>query len=280
MAALVLASAISGAVVTVPGTIVGTVAGTVMGIVAGMVVGIVTPVLAALSPTVDAAVVLAVEELVGAGVRRGIGVVAVLALPFGAIGRARTPVNAEMAIRLGAALSTSPEYWLNAQQAVDIYRATRGMKQVPKPMSLAHVEPARKEKGVRLRAKASGTRRSSAATQIAAVTLEAIVAEGLLRPPVNLMSQYRGQSVRAIVQADGSVQFQGVRCASPSIAAGMVKKSFEKSGMKSDSPPATNGWKFWQLQDPASNEIVPLDALRVRYLQRKKTESERLRSRS
>lgn len=49
----------------------------------------------------------------------------------------RTSVTAEMAIRLGAALSMSPEFWLNAQQAVDIYRATRRMRRVPKPIPLA-----------------------------------------------------------------------------------------------------------------------------------------------
>jgi len=35
----------------------------------------------------------------------------------------RTSVTAEMAIRLGAAFRMSPEFWLNAQQAVDIYQA-------------------------------------------------------------------------------------------------------------------------------------------------------------
>ena len=49
----------------------------------------------------------------------------------------RTSVTAEMAIRLGAALRMSPEFWLNAQQAVDIYHAGRKMKTVPGPLSLA-----------------------------------------------------------------------------------------------------------------------------------------------
>jgi antitoxin HigA-1 len=49
----------------------------------------------------------------------------------------RTSVTAEMAIRLGAALRMSPEFWLNAQQAVDIYRATRKLKKVPEPLPLA-----------------------------------------------------------------------------------------------------------------------------------------------
>ncbi len=49
----------------------------------------------------------------------------------------RSAVTAEMAIRLGAALRMSPEFWLNAQQAVDIYNATRRMKKVPVPIPLA-----------------------------------------------------------------------------------------------------------------------------------------------
>jgi antitoxin HigA-1 len=49
----------------------------------------------------------------------------------------RASVTAEMAIRLGAAFRKSHEFWLNAQQAVDIYRATRRMKRVPEPIRLA-----------------------------------------------------------------------------------------------------------------------------------------------
>ena len=43
----------------------------------------------------------------------------------------RTAVSAEMAVKLGSALGTSPEFWLNAQQAVDIYKAKRKIQEVP-----------------------------------------------------------------------------------------------------------------------------------------------------
>lgn len=46
----------------------------------------------------------------------------------------RSSVTAEMAIRVGAALRMSPEFWLNAQQAVDIYHAARRLKKVPEPI--------------------------------------------------------------------------------------------------------------------------------------------------
>jgi len=49
----------------------------------------------------------------------------------------RTSVTADMAIRLGAALRMSPEFWLTAQQAVDIYRASRRIRKIPAPIPLA-----------------------------------------------------------------------------------------------------------------------------------------------
>ena len=46
----------------------------------------------------------------------------------------RSSVTAEIALRLGAALQTSPDFWLNAQKALDIYSASREMKKLPKPL--------------------------------------------------------------------------------------------------------------------------------------------------
>ncbi len=43
----------------------------------------------------------------------------------------RTSISAEMAVKLGSALGTSPEFWLNAQQAIDIFRAKRKVQNVP-----------------------------------------------------------------------------------------------------------------------------------------------------
>ena len=43
----------------------------------------------------------------------------------------RTSVTAEMAVRLASALDTSPEFWLNAQQAVDLYKASRKLNELP-----------------------------------------------------------------------------------------------------------------------------------------------------
>jgi len=43
----------------------------------------------------------------------------------------RSAVTAEMALKLGAAFETSPEFWLNAQEAVDIYNASQRLTTLP-----------------------------------------------------------------------------------------------------------------------------------------------------
>ena len=49
----------------------------------------------------------------------------------------RTSVGVGMALKLGAALRATPEFWLNAQRAVDIYRASRDVAELPKPIPRA-----------------------------------------------------------------------------------------------------------------------------------------------
>jgi addiction module HigA family antidote len=46
----------------------------------------------------------------------------------------RTSVSAEMALRLGATFRTSPEFWLNAQKAVDLFRAESQVSDLPPPV--------------------------------------------------------------------------------------------------------------------------------------------------
>ena len=47
----------------------------------------------------------------------------------------RTSVTAEMAVKLGAAFRTTAEFWLNAQQAVDLFLAIQGLKKKPGPVA-------------------------------------------------------------------------------------------------------------------------------------------------
>ena len=46
----------------------------------------------------------------------------------------RSGVSPEMALKLGAAFRTSPEFWLNAQKAIDLYRATASLNCLPEPL--------------------------------------------------------------------------------------------------------------------------------------------------
>jgi addiction module HigA family antidote len=43
----------------------------------------------------------------------------------------RTSVSAEMALKLGATFQTTPEFWLNAQKAVDLYNASVRIQTLP-----------------------------------------------------------------------------------------------------------------------------------------------------
>ena len=49
----------------------------------------------------------------------------------------RTSVSAEMAVKLASSLNTSAQFWLNAQQAVDIYNAIKKIKSFPQPITKA-----------------------------------------------------------------------------------------------------------------------------------------------
>jgi addiction module HigA family antidote len=49
----------------------------------------------------------------------------------------RTSVTAEMALKLGAALGTTPDFWLNAQRAVDLHRAAARVGALPKSLQKA-----------------------------------------------------------------------------------------------------------------------------------------------
>lgn len=46
----------------------------------------------------------------------------------------RCAVTASLAIKLAAALNTTPEFWLNAQKAIDIYEASKELDTLPKSL--------------------------------------------------------------------------------------------------------------------------------------------------
>ncbi|MGE0027666.1 MAG: hypothetical protein AB7O78_17965 [Thermoleophilia bacterium] len=99
------------------------------------------------------------------------------------------------------------------------------------------------------------------------VGLADLIAAGLLRPPLVLSKGYLGQELRAEVQADGSVTFNGTRYTSPSMAAAKAREK-----VKGGPPPdrlrwQTNGWVFWLFRDD-DGKWQPLDLLRRRYAER------------
>lgn len=46
----------------------------------------------------------------------------------------RSAVTASLALKLAAALNTTPEFWMNAQKAIDIYQATQEVRKLPKAL--------------------------------------------------------------------------------------------------------------------------------------------------
>lgn len=46
----------------------------------------------------------------------------------------RSAVTAEMALKLAATFATTPDFWLNAQTAVDLYTAQRRLKRLPRAL--------------------------------------------------------------------------------------------------------------------------------------------------
>ena len=46
----------------------------------------------------------------------------------------RAQVTPKIATKLAAAFNTTPDFWLNAQRALDIYTASREIKRLPKPL--------------------------------------------------------------------------------------------------------------------------------------------------
>jgi addiction module HigA family antidote len=47
----------------------------------------------------------------------------------------RTSISAELALKLAATFKTSPDFWLNAQKATDIYLASKEIRKLPTAIS-------------------------------------------------------------------------------------------------------------------------------------------------
>ena len=97
------------------------------------------------------------------------------------------------------------------------------------------------------------------------VTLNTLIAAGLVRPPLELEHDYKGVHLVAVIQRNGKVEFAGKQYDSLSTAAGMARKTV--IGSPPDRPyPQTNGWSFWQYRDKETGELREMDHLRQQYL--------------
>lgn len=96
------------------------------------------------------------------------------------------------------------------------------------------------------------------------VTLADLIAEGILKPPLQLEKMYKGHHFTALVTADGKVTWQGEVCDSVSTAAGVARRSII-GNPPGRTMPQTNGWVFWQFRD-TDGQMKNVDVLRQRYL--------------
>ena len=96
------------------------------------------------------------------------------------------------------------------------------------------------------------------------VNLMDLIQAGLLETPIELERKYRKTHLKASIQADGKVIFDGESYNSLSTSASMARKSVIGT------PKHTNGWTFWQYQDPQTKRLKEIDTLRQRFLEKHK----------
>jgi len=92
-----------------------------------------------------------------------------------------------------------------------------------------------------------------------------LIQAGLIIPPLELERKYKGVQLKATIEQDGSVVFDGERYNSLSIAGAMARKSIigAPPGRRY---PQTNGWTFWRYHDTETGKLEKIDLLRQRYL--------------
>ncbi len=91
------------------------------------------------------------------------------------------------------------------------------------------------------------------------VTLQDIIAAGLLSPPVALFRKYRGTKLTAQLLPGGKVEFQGQTYDSCSTPAELARGTITGRRMN------TNGWSFWKLIG-VDGKVATLLDLRQRFM--------------
>jgi hypothetical protein len=97
------------------------------------------------------------------------------------------------------------------------------------------------------------------------VSVQDLIAAGLITPPLHLEKTYRGRRATARIEDDGHVTYEGKTFDSLPVAAGIARASVigAPPGRKY---PQTNGWTFWRFKD-ADGQLKPVDCLRQRHFQ-------------
>lgn len=92
-----------------------------------------------------------------------------------------------------------------------------------------------------------------------------LIRAGVINAPLKIEKEYLGSHLEALIQADGTITFDGVAYSSPSTVAGMARKSVIGSPEDEGFPP-TNGWTFWKYRDSSTGRLEEIAMLRQRYL--------------
>jgi Restriction Enzyme Adenine Methylase Associated/Type I restriction enzyme R protein N terminus (HSDR_N) len=99
------------------------------------------------------------------------------------------------------------------------------------------------------------------------VKLSDLIEARVIQTPLHLEREYKGVHLKAVIQNDGTVTFNGETYDSLSMAGGMARK-FVIGAPPGQLYPQTNGWIFWKFQGPETGKLLEIDVLRQKYLKR------------
>jgi len=99
------------------------------------------------------------------------------------------------------------------------------------------------------------------------VSLNQLIAGGLVRVPFDIEHRYRGTNLSARIEDADRIVFDGAVYDSLSTAGGVARRSVAGPFPGRDIP-QTNGWTFWEYRGPDGG-LHPLDDLRREFYERK-----------
>lgn len=110
-------------------------------------------------------------------------------------------------------------------------------------------------------------KRTKKATQPLAPSLLDLITAGIITPPMAVETTFKKQRVKATIENNGDITFNGVIYHSLSLAAGYARNSV--SGLPKDGRHMwqTNGWTFWKFKDTDGQWKV-MDVLRNQCIQK------------